>query len=607
MSQYQACEGFSAMSEAVDVRGGTVEDGLANGRRLLGENPEVALDQARHLLKLGPDPRVLRLAAAAHRSLGQATEAEAAELAAIQQSIPLPQFKACAKAEHEGRSAEASAIAAEQLRREPDDLLAMTMSAESAVALRRLPEGEKLIRRVLQRVPTFLRATMILARSLMLQARIQEAVAVMRDAADRVPANLHVNLLLGQLQAEARDFEGAASTYERLLGPHDRDLSLWISYGDMLRFMGRKTDAELAYRRAIAVDPQSGPAWWGLANLDPACVSDADLRRMRGALEARSDRPEDSGALHFALGAVLDRRGEHEQAFEHLAQGNRMREQAQPDDPARISRSVDASIALFTKKFYAARSDAGSADDSPIFIVGMPRSGSTLVERILGAHSEIEAAGELPVIPRLVETLSYRGGGVGKYRDLIAKMDSSEIAALADHYLERSAEYRHTDRARFTDKLHMNWRHVGFIHLILPNARIIDVRRGAMDCCWSNFKLLFTRGHPAASNLGNIGRFYADYVRMLDHMDAAAPGAVLRVNYESVVDDLEGETRRILDFLGLPFDQACIDFHTSRQPVATASSEQVRKPLNRDGIGVAAPYARWLGPLREALGPLADV
>ena len=594
------------MTDRIQVRGGSVEEGLANGRQLLEQHPEAALTQAQTLLKLGPDPRALRLAAAAHRKLGEATEAEAAELAAIQQSLSSPQMKAAAQAEHEGRSGEASAIAARQLAKEPDDLLAMTISAEAAITLRRLDDGERLLRPVLDRAPGFLRASMFLARSLMLQCRITEAIRVMTDAVMRVPQNVPANKFLAQLQAEARDYEAAASTYERLLGPHDKEAELWVSYGDMLRFLGRRTDSELAYRRAIFADSGNGSAWWALASLDASALADKDLARMESALADRRDKPEDAGALHFALGEASDKRTRYAEAFEHFSEGNRLREKAQPCDPSTLTAEVDNSIALFTPEFFASRSGQAVQDASPVFIIGMPRSGSTLIERIIGRHSQVEAAGELPIVPRMVEVLSARGGGVGQYRDVVSSLAATRLRQLGETYLDRAREFRNSEKPRFTDKLHMNWRHIGFIHLLFPNARIIDVRRNPLDCCWSNFKLLFTRGHPAASNLEHIGRFYADYVRMVDHLDAVGAGSVLRVQYEDIVDNVEVQTRRMLDFLGLKFEEQCIDFHLSTEPVATASSEQVRRPINRQGIGVWKNYEKWLGPLIKALGPLAE-
>ncbi|MEO5612269.1 MAG: sulfotransferase [Sphingomicrobium sp.] len=593
------------MNDKVEVRGGTLEEGLANGRHLLAEHPEAALTQARALLKLGPEPRILRLAAAAHRKLGETVAAEAAELAAIKQSLSDGSLSDAATAELDGRSGEASALAAEHLREQPDDLLAMTISAESAITLRRLTEGEALLRIVLERAPSFLRASIMLAKSLMLQSRMAEAMAVINEVIARKPNNLTAIQLLAQLRSETRDYEGAAAGYERILPENDDSIELWVTYADSLRFLGRAMDSRLAYQRALVLDGGSGSAWWGITNLDPAAVSDDEIARMEQALAERADQPEDAGQLHFALGGVFDKRGRYADAFSHFAEGNRLRLAAQPYDPSSLGDEVDRSIAVFTKPFYAKRNAFAVSEDSPIFIVGMPRSGSTLAERVLGGHSEIEAAGELPVMPRMVESLSVEAGGVGRYRELLPEMSGQRIHELGALYVQRAREFRTTDRPRFTDKLHMNWRHIGLIHLILPKAKIIDVRRDAMDCCWSNYKLLFARGHPAASDFEHIARFYADYARMMDHMDVVAPGAVLRVQYEELVDDLECGTRRMLDYLGLPFEPECLDFQRSKDPVATASSEQVRRPLNREGVGAWKPYAEWLGPLRDALGPLA--
>lgn len=594
------------MSNKIDVRGGTVEQGLENGRKLLARHPEAALTQAQTLLKLGPDPRALRLAAVAHRKLGQAAEAEGAELAAIQHSLPIPRLKAAAQAEYEGRSGEASALAAQQLLYEPDDLLAMTISAEAAISLRKLVEGERLLRKVLERAPSFLRASMMLGRNLTLQCCMADAIHVMELAVSRAPQNGPANKLLAQFRAEAGDYAGAAAAYERLLAQNDQETDLWVSYGDMLRFLGRRTDGALAYRRGLHVDEASGLPWWGLADLDPGAITDKDVARMEAALEKRANNPADVGPLHFALGAVLDRRGQHADAFKHFAEGNRLRQVAQPYDPSTLTSEIDRSIELFTSNFYASRASDAVLNDAPIFIIGMPRSGSTLVERIIGRHSQVEGTGELPVIPRIVESLSVKGGGIGKYREILSDHLSSQLRDIGELYLRGAHEFRKTNKRWFTDKLHMNWRHVGFIHLILPKAKIIDVRRDAIDCCWSNYKLLFTRGHPAASSLEHIGRFYTDYVRMMDHMSAVAPEAVLRVRYEDVVENIQGETRRILDFIGSPFEKECLEFHLSSVPVATASSEQVRRPLNREGIGSAKPYEQWLDPLREALGDLAE-
>ncbi len=588
------------------VTAGTVEEGLANARRLLESHPEVALQQAETLLKLGPDPRALRLAAAANRKLGNVKKAEAAEIVAIEASLSNPRLKAASLAEQEGRSGEASALAAQFLREQPDDLLALTISAESGVSARRLTRAEEILRHVLSRAPQFMRAAMLLAKCLLLQSRLPDAIATVEEVLKRKPNNDVALRLHAWLLSDIREYDRAAAIYERLIALDDREIDLWINYASVLRFMGRRQDAELAFRRALSMNEAHGGAWWGLADLSPAAITDRDIATIRDALVKQSGNLIEATNLHFALALALDHRADHAEAFEHFAKGNAGRLRVFPYDPAATTEEVDQAIDTFTRRFFDRYRGAGARASAPIFIVGMPRSGSTMIERILGRHSRVESAGELPIMPRLTEQLSAEFGGADRFRDQLRHLEPGRVTELGELYLSRSGPFRRTDLRRFTDKLHMNWRHLGLIHLILPNARIIDVRRNALDCCWSNFKTQFAMGHPASNDLRHIGQFYRDYVRFIDHMSEVAADRILRVRYEDVVDDIEGETRRMLAFLGLEFEPQCLDFHLSDDPVATASSEQVRRPLNRQGIGASRPYEQWLGPLREALEPLAD-
>jgi tetratricopeptide (TPR) repeat protein len=381
------------------------------------------------------------------------------------------------------------------------------------------------------------------------------------------------------------------------------DPNLWAGYAGMLRFLGRKHDSDAAYRRALALDPASGLAWWGLASLDASAIGDADLALLETAV-AESSNP---ALLHFALAQVLDRQGSHAEAFANYRRANDAWRHAHPYDAADLTREADQSIALFDRGFFDQRSGFGAPDAGPVFIVGMPRSGSTLLERMLGRHSRIEATGELPIVARMVDMLSAQPAGTATYPELVAELPATRARELGETYLERAREFRKTAKPLFTDKLHMNWRHLGLIRLMLPGAKVIDVRRDALDCCWSNYKLHFTRGHLASNDLADLGRFYADCARVLDHMHGIAPDVILSVRYEELIDDPARQMRRVLDFLGLEFEDACLDFHRAADPVGTASSEQVRRPLNRDGIGAWKPYERWLGPLIETLGPLAGV
>jgi tetratricopeptide (TPR) repeat protein len=589
---------------ASKINGGhNLANDLTAARELLGRDPGAALNLAQALLRSAPDPRVFRIAAAACRRLGLEADAEQAELAAIQAAFRLPELDAAAVAASEGKNFEAKAIVDRFLRNEPEDLLALTMAAEADVRAWHLKRAEDRLRVVLGRAPKFLRAIMLLAECLTLQARIAEAIEVIEQVVGRKPKNQTVLQYLAQLHAEANNHEATAEIYGRILELKPDQLDLWIIYAQHLRMLARKEDAKAAFRQALARDPNSGASWWGLANYFASDLTEVDVDAMRQALAKRADSPQDGGPLHIALSIIAERSGDHAQAFRHISAGKALREKLDPYDPDVATADVDRMLRTYAPERFAALRSCGFPDGSPIFIIGMPRSGSTLLERILSCHSQVEAGGELPIMPRLHERLRREIGE--NYPERVIAMKPNQLKELGAWYVERSRDYRATDKPRFIDKLNSNWFHVGLIRLMLPNARILDIRRNALDCCWSNYKMLFAEGHVAANDMRHIARFYRDYVRLVAGIERASPGGILRVQYEELVEDIETVARRIFDFLRLEFEPECIDFHLVQAAVATPSSEQVRRPLNRDSIGSANPYRQWLGPMIEELGELA--
>jgi tetratricopeptide (TPR) repeat protein len=581
----------------VQTRGGSFDEAISNGYKLLEQHPSVALQQAETLLRSSPDARAFELAAAALTRLGKHAEAEQAELSAIRASFAIRELDDAAVAGHEGRRADSQARIEQFLRERPRNLLALTMAAELDIDDWRLERAEERLRTVLERAPTFLRAIMLLSKCLQSQARLREGVEVIEGVVRRKPNNSVALFNLALTQAEANRHADAAETYRSLLDLKPEELDMWVLYAQELRMLGRKVEATKAFRRALELDPHCGGAWWGLANYFPSEISDDDVATMETALSAR---PEESGALHIALGVIAERRGDNAESFRHISEGKRLRARAHPYDAAAESAKIDERIQTFTSERFAAFASAGCPDDSPIFIIGMPRSGTTLLERILSRHSQIEAGGELPILPRLEERLRHEDGT--KPTAEIA----AELTRIGERYIQSSRDYRTSHKPRFIDKLNYNWSRVGLIRMILPNAKIIDLRRNALDCCWANFKLMFAEGHIASNDQRDIARFYRDYVRLVEAVDEASPAGILKVRYEALVDDVEGQTRRILQFLGLEYEPECIDFHLSTAAVATPSSEQVRRPINRDSIGSALPYRQWLGPMIEELGELAD-
>ena len=586
----------------IETRGGSFEDGLANGHKLLDQHPAIALHQAETLLGQGPEPRALELAAAALRKLGRFEDAERAELSGISASFAIPDLDAAAVAGQDGRTAESRTLIERVLGRQPGNLLALTMAAELDIDEWRPERAEDRLRIVLARAPAFLRAIMLLGKALSSQARPREAIAVVEPVLQRKPNNLIALRTLAQLYAEANDHDKSAAFYRRTLDLDPEKLDLWIVYAQELRMLGRKDESIAAFRRAISLDPHSGAAWWGLANYFRSAIGDADRQAMEDALGACSESPEDGGPLHVALAVLAEARGDFAESFRHVAEGKALRARVHPFDSPAATATVDEMIGVLERREFP-DAPAGSPDSSPIFIVGMPRSGTTLLERVLSRHSQIEAGGELPILPRLESWLC--GNNERTLAQAIASTTADELTKLGTWYVDRSRDYRASDKPKFIDKLNYNWTRTGLIRLMLPNARIIDLRRDALDCCWSNFKMMFAEGHVAANDQQAIARFYRDYVRMMEAVDTALPGGILRVGYEDLVNDLEGQARRILDLLGLDYEPQCIDFHLSTAAVATPSSEQVRRPINRDSIGSAEPYRQWLGPMIEELGDLA--
>lgn len=578
---------------------GTVEEALVNGRALLAGEPAAALAQAHTILRAhrGYAP-ALRLAAAAHRAMGEEEHACRAEMSALATSDHDPQLQAVARALGARQFEEASRLAALRLQAMPDDLAAMTMSAEAAIALGVADKGLPLLEQVIALAPEFKPAQMLRISALIQMDRLAEAQAAIHARIEREPDAITQHQLLSRISSEAGDWAEVVRIGERIVARPEARCEDWVSYGDGLRFAGHKSRALEAYRHALSLEPHSGRAWWSLADIDTRALGDEDVAAIETALAAQAGEPEHAGNLHFALGMAYDVRGEHARAFEHFHAGNALRRAAQPYDPDEISQQVDRWIAAFGSPDLLPVQVQPTAGPAPIFILGMPRAGSTLLERALGMHSHIEPLGELAIMPNLVRRLTRDYESI---EQAVATMPAAEIEALGARYLERAGERMAGAGGCFIDKLHMNWKHLPVILRALPQAKVIDLRRDPLDCCWSNYKTLFARGHPAASDLGDLGRFYRDYARQTDHFRRLAPGRVTRVSYERLVDAFEPVVRSVLAFCGLRFEPACLDFHASRAPVATASSEQVREPLNRKGIGTWQPYERWLGPLHEGL------
>jgi tetratricopeptide (TPR) repeat protein len=492
------------------------------------------------------------------------------------------------------------------LREDPDHVVALLMLADIASAVGIYAEAEAQLRKAIALAPDFIEAWVNLALVLFQQRRADESLSLLDRAIARAPGHIRAAASKANLLGQLGDYDAAAATWEALLAEIGDDADVWMSYGHLLKTVGRQDEAVAAYRRATGIAPDLAEAWWSLAELKAGRIDEDDIATMEHALAAA---PAESKALflHFALGKALEDRADWAASFAHYAAGNRLRRALEPHDRHMVTAEVDRAVRVYDSTFFAAREDWGAKAADPIFILGMPRAGSTLLEQILASHPLVEGTAELPYIPQLVQALvaeRWRDRAAA-HPEIVTSIDAATAAALGNRYLESAARHRKTDAPFFIDKLPNNWLYAGFIHLILPNARIIDARRGAMACCFSNFKQHFARGQTFAYALDDLGAYYRDYARLMAHLGDAMPGVIHRVEHEALLADPEAEIRRMLDFLGLPFDPACLSPHENKRPVRTASSEQVRRPINRDAVDQWRHYEPWLDDLKHALGPLA--
>jgi tetratricopeptide (TPR) repeat protein len=407
------------------------------------------------------------------------------------------------------------------------------------------------------------------------------------------------------LLARIGDYPASIDAYARLLEEHPAQPKVWMSYGHALKTAGRQPESIAAYRRAIGLRPGLGEAWFSLANLKTFRFDPADVDAMQAQLAQEGLPDEDRLHLEFALGKALEDREEWEASFRHYASGNRIRRGQVRYDADENHAFMLRSRELYTQEFFAARAGQGHPAPDPIFVVGLPRSGSTLVEQILASHPDVEGTMELPDVIAIARSLGgrHRDGAGLHYLDALAALDGPALAALGQRYLDGTRIQRHAGAPSFIDKMPNNFAHLGLIHLMLPNARVVDVRRHPMGCCFSGYKQHFARGQNFSYDLVDIGRYYADYVALMAHYDRVLPGRVHRVVYERLVEDTESEVRALLASCGLPFDERCLRFFENDRAVRTASSEQVRKPIFREGVGHWRHYEPWLGPLAQALGP----
>jgi tetratricopeptide (TPR) repeat protein len=404
------------------------------------------------------------------------------------------------------------------------------------------------------------------------------------------------------------EHEQAIALYRELLLGGLEDADAHLSIGHALKTLGQAQPAIESYRRAAETRLEFGDAYWSLANLKTYRFTSGELAQMSRALAAPTTSLVDRYHLCFAMGKALEDQGDFAQSFQFYSQGNALKRPECRYRAELIERNTQQQIEVCTRELFESRQSWGHPGPDPIFIIGLPRSGSTLLEQILASHSQVEGTQELPNVQQVVSRL--RGFGpetdTPRYPRILTSLSAEDFSNLGEEYLAATRVYRSSEAGTLTpffiDKMPNNFRHVGLMHLMLPNARIIDARREPMACCFSNFKQLFANGQEFTYSIEDIARYYRTYVELMRHWDRVLPGRVLRVYHEDVVDDLEGSVRRLLDFCGLEFEPQCVAFHQTKRSVRTASSEQVRQGIYREGLGQWKNFEPWLGPLQDALG-----
>ena len=629
------------MTDAPDAPRGSLATALAHAARLLDSRPALAETQAREILAVVPGDLeaqlilakalaaqgkieaalvVLDRAAknnpnAAHvwRELGDlrlmAGDAEGADAAYarhILASVNDPKLIAAARELCANRLAVAERLLREFLKAHPTDVAAIRMLAEVGARLGRYEDAENLLTRCLELAPGFRVARQNYATVLYRQNKAEEAIAQTDLLLKDEPDNAGVRALKAAALGQIGEYAEAVANYETLLADQPAQPKAWMSYGHALKALGRQDDCIAAYRRSIALLPQLGEAWWSIANLKTYQFAADDISEMKTQLSHPNSSAEDRWHLHFALGKALEDQQDYNKSFSHYRDGNRLRREALDYHADDITEHVARSCAFFTPEFFVARGDAGCAANDPIFIVGLPRSGSTLVEQILASHSAVEGTMELPDIVSIARRLGgkMKRSDHSAYPEMLAGLDAGELRKLGEEFLSRTRIHRRLGRPHFIDKMPNNFAHAGLIHLILPNSKLIDVRRHPLACCFSLYKQHFARGQGFSYDLLDIGRYYLDYAKMMAHFDAVLPGRIHRICYEQLVASPEIEIRGLLAHCGLAFEDSCLHFHSNPRAVRTASSEQVRRPIFAEGLEQWRNFQEWLEPLKTLLEPV---
>ena len=540
-----------------------------------------------------------------HTAAGRTEPAEFAETQRDYLINLPPELQTVASLIQERRFLKAERICRAYLQANGHHVEAIRFLAEIGINFSVLDEAEFLLESALVLEPENAGAHLDYVGVLNKRQKFEQALGQAAALRGKQPGNPQIDLLYANQNLAVGNFDEALSVYRQCAAQMPEYPNIHLTLGHALKTVGQQQQAIEAYSQAYKIRPDFGDAYWSLANLKTYRFDDAQLAAMRAQEAAPSTQLADRYHLCFALGKALEDRGDYAGSFTYYERGNRLKRDEVGYDWRKISKEIALQIEHCTPALFAGLAGSGSPAPDPIFILGLPRAGSTLLEQILASHSMVEGTMELPNILALAHKLDGRRrvDEEARYPANLAELNREELSQFGEAYIRDTAIHRKQGTPFFIDKMPNNFRHIGLIHLILPNAKIIDARRGAMGCCFSGFKQLFAEGQEFTYGLEEIGHYYTDYTRLMDHWDQVLPGKVLQVSYEAVVADLEPQVRRLLEFCGLPFEDACVKFHQTERAVRTASSEQVRQPIFTSGVDHWENFSSWLDPLRAILGP----
>ena len=538
---------------------------------------------------------------------GKGEDADASFEASFSLSPERKVLAQAARLHKEGNLEEAEKLYRQVLKNNPDNVDAMRMLAMVAATLKRYDDAERLLRRALGIAPDFLTAVIDLGRILKEQDRYEEAIGYFKKAIEINPNNPQTHFLLAGAYAPAALNQEAAKEYQRTLELSPRHPGALLGLGNALKTIGSLDEAIKAYHDCISVKPNNGETYWSLANLKTYRFTDEQLQEMENRVEDGTGATDKSEVnFLFALGKAYDDRHDYDRAWHYYERGNDKQRMLVQYDPVHTETINDAIIEVFDRKLFEEKSGSGHPDPAPIFILGLPRSGSTLLEQVLSSHSQVEGTSELPYLGRVATSLNRNRPDGVNYPEAVRELAPDNLAALGEDYIRYAQLHRTEGKPFFVDKMPNNFPTIGFLHLILPKAKIIDARRHPLDACVGNFRQHYARGQTFAYDLTDIGEYYLQYQRMMDHWHEVLPDRVLTVQYEEVVTDFDNQVRRILDYCRLPWEENCIKFYETERPVRTASSEQVRQPIYTGALNFWRSYETHLDELAEILEPIRD-